>query len=264
MAENQGSQPILTIKNLGVNFRGLHALEGYELKLSPAEILGVIGPNGAGKTTLFNLITGYLEPTNGSIFFQDKDITGKRTDLIAKLGIVRTFQTIRLFGGMSVLENAKTAHQIHKKVNFFQTLFTTRAFRTNESELDEEVLELLKLFHLEEFSLTPAKNLAYGDQRRLEVVRALAISPKVMLLDEPAAGMNPAETDELLNLIFRIREQYGCAIILVEHDMRLVMRLCERIQVLNYGKLICEGKPEEVRSNPQVIEAYLGKSNNHA
>jgi branched-chain amino acid transport system ATP-binding protein len=257
-------RPILTARNLGVDFRGLHALEGYEVGLGPAEILGVIGPNGAGKTTLFNLITGYLEPTSGTVRLNDVDITGKRTDIIAKLGIVRTFQTMRLFGGMSVLDNVKTARQIHVRTTLSQTLLGSRTFRASEAAIEQEVMELLRFFRLASHASLPATSMAYGDQRRLEVVRALATQPKVVLLDEPAAGMNPSETDELLDLILEIREKYRCAIILVEHDMRLVMRLCDRIQVLNYGRLICEGTPDEVRRNPMVVEAYLGKTDNHA
>jgi branched-chain amino acid transport system ATP-binding protein len=178
MASNTVERPILTVKNLGVNFHGLHALEGYELQLTSSEILGVIGPNGAGKTTLFNLLTGYLLPTHGEIVFLDRKVNGWRPDQIAKLGMARTFQTIRLFGGMSVLENVKTAHQIYENTNFAQAMLSTKDFRSKERQLEEEVLVLLKLFHLDKHAAVPAKNLAYGDQRRLEMVRALATRPK--------------------------------------------------------------------------------------
>ncbi len=257
-------EPILAALHVDMTFHGLHALEGYELYLKEHEILGVIGPNGAGKTTLFNVFTGYLNPTRGQILFNNIDITNWRPDRIATTGIARTFQTIRLFNGLTVLENAKVAVDLHAPRNFFTTAFSVPEFIANEREIEAQAFALLDLFHLSRYAEYPASKLAYGDQRRLEIVRALATNPKLLLLDEPAAGMNPVESEELMQLILNIREKYGCTIILVEHDMRLVMQLCERIQVLNYGKLIAEGPPGEIRANPTVIEAYLGKTNNHA
>lgn len=255
---------ILETHNLSRVFRGLHALEDYELKLKPGEILGIIGPNGAGKTTLFNVLTGYLAPTTGRVIFQNQDISGLRPDIIAKKGMARTFQTIRLFGGLSVLENAKTGRQLHHPTSFFATVLSLPAFQSNEKQIEERVQDLLELFHLTKYKHAEAKNLPYGDQRRLEIVRALATEPKVLCLDEPAAGMNPAETDELVRLIHEIRDRFKVTVILVEHQMRVVMNLAERIQVLNYGKIISEGTPDEVRADAAVIEAYLGKQKGYA
>jgi branched-chain amino acid transport system ATP-binding protein len=251
---------LLEVNDLSKSFRGLTAVNHYAVRLRPGEILGIIGPNGAGKTTLFNLLTGYLTPTHGRIHFAGRDITGHSPNQIAALGIGRTFQNIRLFQSMSVLENVKTAQQLHSRDNFLATLLTWPAFRAREGRLVAESLAHLALFGLDTRAALPATSLPYGDQRLLEIVRALALRPKLLLLDEPTAGMNPHESAEVLRLIREIRDLYDLTIIIVEHNMPVVMQLSHRIQALNYGEIIAEGTPDEIRANPQVIEAYLGKS----
>jgi branched-chain amino acid transport system ATP-binding protein len=248
------------LRAVGVSrrFRGLLALSNYNLELHQGEILGVIGPNGAGKTTLFNLVTGFLRPTTGRIEMLGEDITGLRPDLVARRGIARTFQTIRLFGKLSVLDNVKVAQQLHGKAGFWETLLSTPGFHRKERQLEQRALEHLDDLGLVDLQALPASALPYGNQRKVEVARALALEPKVLLLDEPAAGMNPHETTELLGFIRGIHQRYALTIVVVEHDMSLIMRLCDRIQVLNYGQTICEGSPERVRSDPAVVEAYLG------
>jgi len=218
----------------------------------------VIGPNGAGKTTLFNMVTGFLRPTTGRIEMLGEDITGLRPDLVARRGIARTFQTIRLFGKLSVLDNVKVAEQLHGKAGFWETVLSTPGFHRKERELERRALQRLDDLGLAELYAVPAASLPYGNQRKVEIARALALQPRVLLLDEPAAGMNPQETTELLGFIRGIHQRYGLTIVVVEHDMSLIMRLCDRIQVLNYGQTICEGSPERVRADPAVIEAYLG------
>lgn len=251
--------PILETHNLSKSFQGLQALQGCAFALYSGEILGVIGPNGAGKTTLFNLLTGFLIPTGGRVVFRNHDITAAPPSHIARLGLARTFQNIRVFGSLSVSENVKAAVQLRVKTTVWETLLGLPSFQRAEKEIEDRALALLDLFGLRPLRDRPAASLPYGDQRRLEIARALATSPTVLLLDEPAAGMNPAESDEMHRLILDLRTRFGLAIILVEHDMRLVMNVCERIVVLNYGQIIAAGKPEEVRNNPQVIESYLGK-----
>jgi branched-chain amino acid transport system ATP-binding protein len=251
---------LLDVKQISKAFKGLLAVDGYSLQLRQGEILGIIGPNGAGKTTVFNLLTGYLRPTRGSIRFCGQDITHRAPEKIATLGIGRTFQNIRLFPSMTVLENVKSAQQLHDSDNLITTLLTWPTFLARENRLAQESLEQLNLFELADRAAQPATSLPYGDQRRLEIVRALALRPKLLLLDEPTAGMSPHESLEVLQLIRQIRERYDLTIIVVEHNMPVIMELSHRIQALNYGRIIAEGKPEEIRSNPQVIEAYLGKS----
>ena len=254
------SKPLLKIEGLAKDFRGLRALDDINLQVSEEEILGVIGPNGAGKTTLFNLITGLLPPTRGKICFLEREITHLGADKITHAGIARTFQNIRLFFPISVLENVRVAQQLHIRTNPLSVFMSSKNFRHSEKELEAKSLELLQSFGLERYSDVPAGNLSYGDQRRLEIARALATSPRLLLLDEPTVGMNPSESQELLELILKLHELHHLTIILVAHDMRLVMGLCQRIQVINHGKTIAVGEPAEVRSMPKVIEAYLGGS----
>jgi branched-chain amino acid transport system ATP-binding protein len=252
--------PLLEARGLSKSFRGLHALVDYELRLAPLTIHGVIGPNGAGKTTLFHLLSGFLRPSSGTIAFDGRDITGSRAFDVARMGMGRTFQNIRLFGELSVLDNVKIALQRRSGRSLVGSLISSRSFLRNERDLDARALELLELFGLAGHRDRPARNLPYGDQRRLEIARAVGIQPTVLLLDEPNAGMNPNETGELLGLIRRLRDELGITIVLVAHDIPLVMNLCDRIQVLNYGRLIAEGDPATVRTNPDVIAAYLGQA----
>jgi len=257
---NPTSPPLLEVQNLSKYFRGLRALDDYQLRLVPLVIHGVIGPNGAGKTTLFHLLTGFLKPTSGTTRLLGQDITGLPAHRIARLGIARTFQNIRLFGNLSVLDNVKVALQSQMPVSLLGTLVSSPSFLRRERELDARARDLLELVGLAGRRDHLAHNLPYGDQRRLEIARAVAIDPKILLLDEPNAGMNPNETNELLMLIRRLRDDLRITIILVAHDIPLVMNLCEQIQVLNYGELIAEGDPVSVRNNPDVIAAYLGQA----
>ena len=254
------AEPLLEARGLSKSFRGLQALDGYQLRLAPGSIHGVIGPNGAGKTTLFHLLSGFLRPTSGSIAFEGRDVTGWAAYKVARVGIGRTFQNIRLFGDLTVLDNVKIAVQRRVPRSLLGTVVSSPGFRRRERELNEEALALLERFGLAAQAHRAARNLPYGDQRRLEIARAVGAQPKVLLLDEPNAGMNPIETQELLGLIRRLREELGITIVLVAHDIPLVMNLCDRIQVLNYGRLIAEGDPAAVRSNPDVIAAYLGQA----
>ena len=255
---------LLEIDGLSKTFRGLHAVEDYRLRLRQGEILGIIGPNGAGKSTVFNLLTGHLAPTRGSIRFQGRDITRLAPDRIAALGIGRTFQNIRLFPSMSVLENVVSARQLRDRSGLLAALMSWPSFLRTEERLVREATAQLAVFGLADRAAVPATQLPYGDQRRLEIVRALALEPTLILLDEPTAGMNLQESRNLLDLIRRIREEYRLTIILVEHNMPLVMELCERIQVLNYGQIIAEGTPEQVRADPRVVESYLGSQDDDA
>ena len=242
------------------SFRGLRALEAYELDLGATSIHGVIGPNGAGKTTLFHLLSGFLRPTSGTVTFDGLDITGSPAWRVARLGIGRTFQNIRLFNDLSVVDNVKVAVQRQWPASLPATLLSTSGFRRREHEIDAAAMELLDRVGLATRRDNLARSLPYGDQRRLEIARAVATRPRVLLLDEPNAGMNPIETQDLLGLIRRLRDELGITIVLVAHDIPLVMNLCDRIQVLNYGRLIAEGDPAAVRANPEVIAAYLGQA----
>jgi branched-chain amino acid transport system ATP-binding protein len=249
---------LLEVDGLSKSFAGVRALQDYGLRLPPLAIHGLIGPNGAGKTTLFNLLTGFLAPTSGTVRFLGRDITREPAHRIARLGIARTFQNIRLFGQLDAIENVKAALQAQMPQSLVGTLLTSPSFLRRERELDERALVLLERVGLLERRDREARTLPYGDQRRLEIARAIAIQPKVLLLDEPSAGMNPSEAAELLKLIRHLRDELKITIIVVAHDIPLVMNLCDSIQVLNYGKLIAEGAPAAVRNNPDVIAAYLG------
>ena len=250
---------VLEVQGVTKRFGGLVAVNQVSLEVNEGEIFSVIGPNGAGKTTFFNLLTGIYTPDEGRILFLGQDITGSTPDKAAKLGIGRTFQNIRLFGAMTVLENILVGRHIHTRVPYLHALLRTPLARKEERKALEEALSLLEYVGLLHRKDELARNLPYGEQRKLEIARALALKPKLLLLDEPAAGMNPKETEALQEFILKIRSEMGLTILLIEHDMRLVMRISDRIAVLDYGSKICEGKPEEVRTNPRVIEAYLGR-----
>ncbi|MDR1568583.1 MAG: ABC transporter ATP-binding protein [Streptococcaceae bacterium] len=249
---------LLEVKDLTKNFGGLTAVGNVNIKAEENELIGLIGPNGAGKTTLFNLLTGVYEPSEGTVKLNDKLLTGLAPYKIASLGLSRTFQNIRLFKDLTVMDNVLIALNTKRSDGFLASLVRLPSFYKKEARMQEKVLELLSIFDLQEKANTLAKNLPYGQQRRLEIVRALATQPKILFLDEPAAGMNPQETAELTALIKQIQTQFGITIILIEHDMSLVMSVCERIYVLEYGRVIASGTPEEIKSNPRVIEAYLG------
>ena len=249
---------ILEIKNVSMKFGGLLALSDVSIKVGSNDLIAIIGPNGAGKTTLFNTITGIYTPTHGEVIFDEKNISEFDPNQITELGIARTFQNIRLFKNLKVLDNIKIAKHTRIKYGLFDGIFKTKKFKIEETKIEQESIELLKLFKLEDKIFTQAKNLPYGEQRKLEMARALATNPKVLLLDEPAAGMNPSETKELSHIIRFIREHFKIAVVLIEHDMKLVMEIAEKIFVLDYGNLIASGNPTDIQNNKRVIEAYLG------
>ena len=251
--------PVLKAQHLGIQFGGLKAVDDFNMEIGESELVGLIGPNGAGKTTVFNLITGVYKPTEGSFYLCGERMNGKKTHQIVHAGIARTFQNIRLFKKMSVIENVKTAMQAHTTYGMADAIFRTKKYWQQEAEITARAKELLEVVHLSGKEDLEADNLPYGEQRRLEIARALATDMKLLLLDEPAAGMNPHETEELMENITKIRDQFHIAILLIEHDMSLVMGICEGICVLNYGKIIAKGTAEEIQNNPVVIEAYLGK-----
>ncbi|MGE5453701.1 MAG: ABC transporter ATP-binding protein [Methylocystaceae bacterium] len=251
--------PILTVQNLKKNFKGLTAVADYSVTLEAGKIYGLIGPNGAGKTTVFNLLSGEQRPTAGSISLRGRDIAGESPHVIATRGMARTFQNLRLFGTMTVMDNVLVAAQMHKGYGFAATIFGLPALRRGEVALREQVMTYLEAMGLAAKADHAAASLPYGEQRKLEIARALATRPQLLLLDEPAAGMNPSESVELMATIEKVRDVYDLTILLIEHDMRVVMNLCQHLQVLCYGSIIAEGSPEEIKNNPQVIEAYLGR-----
>jgi len=250
---------LLQAESVAIRFGGLTAVSDFSLSVDTHQLVGLIGPNGAGKTTIFNMLTGVYQPSEGDIRINGLSIAGRKPSEITSLGVARTFQNIRLFKELTVLDNVKIGGHIHFKYSAASAVLQTRRFHDDEEKAEHDAIELLKTFNLDSRANNEARNLSYGDQRRLEIARALGARPRLLLLDEPAAGLNTGETIALMDKIHEIRDRFGLAILLIEHNMELVMGICERIIVLNFGKTIAQGTPEQVRTNPVVIEAYLGE-----
>lgn len=250
---------LLKVDNVSMVFGGLRAVSNLSMHIDEGELIGLIGPNGAGKTTAFNMITGVYTPTEGKVYFNGQQSSGKKSYQVTQMGMARTFQNIRLFSELSVIDNVKIAYNMHVTYNLADAIVRDGKYLSEEDYITQKAMDLLKIFHLEEEAHEVSKNLPYGKQRRLEIARALATEPKLLLLDEPAAGMNPQETKELMEMIRWIRKEFNLSILLIEHDMGLVMGVCERIYVLEYGMKIAEGTPDEIKHNKRVIEAYLGE-----
>lgn len=249
---------LLETKNLGISFGGLRAVNAFDISVEKGQLYGLIGPNGAGKTTIFNLLTGVYQPDEGAILLDGVNLTGKKTIDICKAGIARTFQNIRLFGDMPVLDNVKAGLHNHYPYSTLEGILRLPRYHKVEKEMNAKAMELLEVFGLEEYADYKAENLPYGQQRKLEIARAMATEPKLLLLDEPAAGMNPNETKELMDTIRFVRDRFDMTILLIEHDMKLVSGICEKLTVLNFGEVLAQGDTQEVLNNPEVITAYLG------
>ncbi|HLT57636.1 MAG TPA: ABC transporter ATP-binding protein [Limnochordales bacterium] len=250
---------LLEIRDLNLRFGGLHAVRNVNLQVPEGGLVGLIGPNGAGKTTVFNLITGVYQPDSGDIRFRGRSLVGLLPSQIVARGVARTFQTIRLFRDLTVLDNVRIAHYQRARYGLWPAFLRTARVLDREQQITERSMRLLEVFDLADLALEPARSLPYGAQRKLEMARALATTPRLLLLDEPAAGMNPAEVGQLAELIQNIRDRFGVTVLLIEHQMKMVMSICERITVLDFGQVIAEGTPEDVRNNPRVLEAYLGR-----
>ena len=255
----ENKKPLLVAKDISISFGALKAVDNFNLEINSGELIGLIGPNGAGKTTVFNILTGVYNASSGEYTLDGEDVIKTSTSALVKKGLARTFQNIRLFKYLSVLDNVVAAYNFRMKYGILSGMLRFPNFWREEKEAKEKAMELLKIFDLDKYANMRAGNLPYGEQRKLEIARAMATEPKILLLDEPAAGMNPKETEDLMNTIKLIRDKFGIAVLLIEHDMKLVLGICERLVVLNYGQILASGDPQEVINNPKVVEAYLGK-----